>query len=116
MPKKAKRLEELNKKLAKLKRLRRKIEQKIKKERALAVRYAKELAYCYLEAKGEADKTGKPIEEVAFEYLKDALCSRAKYKDRCVIRKLKLIIEYADQFNKAHLLANSVLKRIEKKS
>jgi len=114
MPDRHKRLEELNKKLARLRELKKKIEQKIKKERALAIRYAKEIAFYYLEASGESEKTGKPYEEIALEYLKEAICSRAKNKERCLYRKLKLIVEYESEFKKAHKLAKHLLRYLEK--
>ena len=48
------------------------------------------------------------------EYLKEALCSRAKNKEKCLYRKLKLVVEYESEFKKAHKLAKYLLRHLEK--
>lgn len=111
MRNKQERIKELEEKLARLRELKKKIEQKIKKEQTLAVRYAKEMAYWYLEAT-EYDNA----EKVAIEYLKEALCSRAKYKEECLRKKLGLIVEYSDQFKRAHKLAKKLLSYLEREA
>ena len=108
------RLEKLNEKLARLRELKKKIEQRIKKERALAIRYAKEIAFWFLEATGEpeAEQKGK-VYDITLKYLESSLCKRAKHKRRCLEKKLKLVLEYKSEFKKAHLVAKRLLYHME---
>ena len=108
MKAKKKRLEEIEEKLARLRELKKQIERKMKKEKALALHYAKEVAYAFLEATGEAEEK-KQIDRIAIEYLKGTLCSRAKNKAQCLKNKLSLIAEYGDQFKKVNILAQRLL-------
>ena len=113
MPNRKERIEEINKKLARLRELKKKIEQKIKKEQTLALRYAKELAFCIIEAEKEAKESGVPIKSLVIKCLKGAICSRAKNQLDCLKRKLRLIVDYGEQFKQMHNIAENLLRHIE---
>jgi len=110
-----KRIEELERKIARLRELKKRIEQRIKKERSLAFRYAKEVAFYYLETLVVARESEASRNDLAIEMLEQALCSRAKRKGNCLKKKLELLVEHGDEFPVVRNIARELLKHLMEK-
>jgi hypothetical protein len=97
------RLKKIEEKLKRLKELKQKIEKRIKKERKLAYEYAKEVIFWFSIIRRQQEQN---YEFSLLDKLKEVLCKRAKNKNKCLERKLKIIVEHAEE---------EVVKKVAKK-
>ena len=103
------RLKKIEEKLKRLKELKRKIEKRVKKEQKLSYEYAKELVFWYSAIKAQDKQNVQPK---LLEKLKEVLCKRAKKKNKCLERKLKIVAEYVEN-DLAKRLAQELLKLLK---
>jgi intein/homing endonuclease len=105
-------LQKIEEKLRKLKERKKQLEQKIKREKAIAYRYAKEFAFCYLNSFKEGEN-GKLIflEDDFWQCFGNALCKRAKDKQKCLKERLRFLGEYAKELFPR--LLHFIRKRLE---
>jgi DNA repair ATPase RecN len=82
------RIQKIEERIKKLRELKKKITKKLKKEKKVAEELAKELSFLYLEYHDNLQKL--------IEKLTEKLCKRAKHKERCLKRKLELIVNNSD--------------------
>jgi predicted phage-related endonuclease len=91
-------LQKIEEKLKKLKERKKQLEQKIKREKAIEYRYAKEFAFCYLNSFKQGEN-GKLVflEDNFWQCFENALCKRAKDKQKCLEERLRFLSQYASE-------------------
>jgi intein/homing endonuclease len=108
-------LQKIEEKLKKLRERKKQLERKIKREKAIAYRYAKEFAFCYLNSIKES-KNGELVflKHEFWRCLGDALCKRAKDKQKCLKERLRFLSQYASELFPN--LLYFIRKQLEKES
>ena len=102
--------EEIERKIERLKEKRKKLELKLKQEQAIAMRYAKEIAFCFSLYKKY--RNGWELDFDGFlKCLTKSVCKRAKDKMKCLNERLTFVRKY---YEGNHLLAK-ILRSIAEK-